>query len=133
MPSANEPSQNITLIDPQLTERVLQNIKLERARQDIKWGEQRHQSAMWMMILQEEIGEVAKAYLEQLEDAEPKEMIHELVQAGAVITAWIEMEVKRIEEQRGIRYIESYGMGGLDFHPDYINRSPILPYDKSSI
>ncbi len=36
------------------------DVVLERMRQDAKWGEQNHPEAMWLAILAEEFGEVAK-------------------------------------------------------------------------
>lgn len=67
-------------------------IRQERERQDEKWGEQNHLPSMWMLIAQEEMGEVAKAILER----KPDEYRQELIQAAAVLTAWLECELRRI-------------------------------------
>lgn len=40
--------------------RALREIKKERERQIEKWGTQTHTPAMWLAILTEEVGEVAK-------------------------------------------------------------------------
>ena len=36
----------------------------ERLKQEEKWGPQKHQPEKWMVILMEEVGEAAKAILE---------------------------------------------------------------------
>ena len=56
----------------------------ERNRQDIKWGEQHHTNLFWLGILIEEIGEIAKAILEN------GDIFEELIQSIAVCIAWIE-------------------------------------------
>ncbi|MDZ5711633.1 hypothetical protein [Jeotgalibacillus haloalkalitolerans] len=40
---------------------VLQDVCIERERQDQKWGVQRHDMATWLVILVEEVGELAQA------------------------------------------------------------------------
>ena len=73
----------------------------ERARQDAKWGKQRHQlNSQWMTILTEEIGEVAECVCKT--EVPPvktrarkiwlKNMKKELVQSAAVIFAWLESQ-----------------------------------------
>lgn len=62
------------------------DVKVERARQDGKWGEQNHWPSWYYLILAEEVGEVAKAILEHRED----EVRAELVQVAAVAVAMIE-------------------------------------------
>ena len=64
----------------------LQDIMEERARQDRKWGEQNHPNLYWLGILVEEVGESAKAIIE--DDSENIEK--ELVQVAAVAVAWLE-------------------------------------------
>ena len=49
------------------TDDVLENIKAERAAQDLKWGPQHHTPEMWLAILMEEVGEAAQAYLHEVE------------------------------------------------------------------
>jgi NTP pyrophosphatase (non-canonical NTP hydrolase) len=70
----------------ELTEGILDRIRAERDRQDAKWGIRVHTPYGWLLILQEEIGEVAKALLEGAAD----EAFDELVQCAAVIVAWLE-------------------------------------------
>lgn len=59
-------------------------ISKERASQLEKWGEQHHSDERWLAILIEEVGEVAKAILEN-DDAE---LLNEMCQVGAVLEAW---------------------------------------------
>lgn len=62
---------------------ILVSVDAERYRQDAKWGEQNHEPAIWLTILQEEVGETAKAVLEgQIIDYHK-----ELIQVAAVACA----------------------------------------------
>lgn len=79
------------LINPLQTDMVLGLIKLERAAQDKKWGEQNHSDEKWMLIEAEEIGETAKEILEN----NPEKQFVEMVQAAAVLTSWIESFLRR--------------------------------------
>ena len=67
-------------------------ISAELARQDRKWGDQSAKPMLlWLAILTEEVGEVAKAILEGAEgalDVEP--LRRELVQVAAVAVAALE-------------------------------------------
>jgi NTP pyrophosphatase (non-canonical NTP hydrolase) len=45
-------------------EKIYNEIRDERCRQDVKWGEQNHTPIEWCAILGEEVGEVQKAALE---------------------------------------------------------------------
>lgn len=66
---------------------TLEAIEKEQARQEEKWGIQRHAPALWMTILAEEFGEVARAILED----EPQEhLIEELIQVAAVCATWVD-------------------------------------------
>jgi NTP pyrophosphatase (non-canonical NTP hydrolase) len=71
-------------------------IRVERARQEAKWGEQNHDDARWLKILVEEVGELAKAMLEQ-DDAGVK---LELVHVAAVAVAHLE-SIERRPIRRG--------------------------------
>ena len=51
--------------DLRWTPAVLQEIKMERKRQESKWGPQGHNPDRWMVILMEEVGEAANAILEK--------------------------------------------------------------------
>lgn len=61
-------------------------VSKERERQLDKWGQQSHDAPIWFAILSEEVGEVAKAILENNAD----ECMDELVQIVAVIETWVE-------------------------------------------
>lgn len=60
-------------------------IQIERNAQDEKWGEQRHTDEKWLTILLEEIGEAAKAVLEENDEA----LLVEVVQVAAVLENWV--------------------------------------------
>lgn len=62
-----------------------QLIQIERNAQDEKWGEQRHTDEKWLTILLEEIGEAAKAVLEENDEA----LLVEVVQVAAVLENWV--------------------------------------------
>lgn len=65
--------------------RALALIFAERTSQDAKWGSQRqHPDKMWLTILLEEVGEIARAILEGT-PVKP-----ELVQVAAVALCWLE-------------------------------------------
>jgi len=51
--------------------KVVQDIIVERERQDSKWGEQNYSFADWLAILSEEIGELSHEYLESWFEAQP--------------------------------------------------------------
>ncbi len=78
-----------------MQKQIFKQIIAERQAQDKKWGEQNHNSFMWLSILMEEVGEVSKAALE----AEHNQYKHtallgeyhnELIQVAAVAIAMIE-------------------------------------------
>lgn len=60
-------------------------IQMERNAQDEKWGEQQHTDEMWLTILLEEVGEAAKAVLEENDEA----LLVEVVQVAAVLENWV--------------------------------------------
>jgi len=66
---------------------IVGEIVVERARQDVKWGSQRaHPGLLWNAILNEEVGECARALLERDYDG----LREELIQVAAVAVAWVE-------------------------------------------
>jgi len=70
---------------------ILDEIKKERVKQDVKWGEQNHAPADWLMILGEEVGEANKAALEaKFGNKTLTEYREELVQVAAVAVAMIQ-------------------------------------------
>lgn len=71
----------------------------ERKRQIEKWGIQRHAPGKWTMTLIEEVGEACEAFLEQRE----LDGVQELIQAAAVIMAWIEALMVDEQEMPEVR------------------------------
>lgn len=69
---------------------VFNLIEQERQFQLDKCGEQRHDGGKWLLILTEEIGEAAQAFL----GGDRVTALDELVQAAAVIVAWLEPAVE---------------------------------------
>lgn len=70
---------------------ALESIRVERERQDKKWGEQNHNLMVWLGILAEEFGEAAKEINEfHFRKAFLEDVRAELVQTAAVATAMIE-------------------------------------------
>ena len=79
------------------TDTVLELVKAERVLQEEKWGKQNHPASWWMVILMEEIGEVAKAYFEFVHtgDVALLDVFQaELTQSAAVLVAWIENNLR---------------------------------------
>ena len=77
--------------------RVLDDISLERIRQDSLWGVQNHNASFWMSILGEEIGESHTAILEM----DLENLREELVQSAAVLVAMVECIDRQGENFRG--------------------------------
>lgn len=79
-------------------DQVFQEIKLERANQDLKWGVQNHEHLRWLGIAMEELGEAAEKSLEMDPKTERLYSEHEcldaleyeVIQAAAVCVAWLE-------------------------------------------
>ena len=72
----------------------------ERQKQDIKWGEQNHSDEWWMLILVEEIGELAEAMLDAQFGMSPDkttDVRKELVDAVAVGIAWLECMDRKLD------------------------------------
>lgn len=65
---------------------ILENVYDERKRQHEKWGVQDHDEDRWIVILMEEVGEVARAIFED----DPANYREELLQVAAVAVAAIE-------------------------------------------
>lgn len=80
---------------------VLQDVALERLRQNAKWGEQRHDYGTWLQILIEEIGEIAQAMQTNKgwgKESDANNLYIELIQASAVLVAIAE----QVKEEREI-------------------------------
>ena len=72
---------------------ALDDVLAERKRQDDKWGQQDHEPHVWLAILAEEVGEVAKEIADGLVlggNWDWKDYRAELVQATAVGLAALE-------------------------------------------
>ncbi len=73
-------------------ELVLRMVRDERTRQEEKWGRQRHAPLEWLMILAEEVGELAAEVDERPggdADARSVEVTRLLGEAGREATKWI--------------------------------------------
>lgn len=84
---------NVAMLRRRGTQRVLRDVLAERGRQLERWGEQRHSPPVWLAILTEEVGEVAKEIADawagaDILDAEAYR--DELIQVAAVAVAAIE-------------------------------------------
>lgn len=67
---------------------IFTEVILEREAQDRRWGEQNHRDSVWLAILTEEVGEAAKAVLEE------KNLMEELIQVASVAVAWEESRMR---------------------------------------
>lgn len=87
---------------------VQADVDSELARQMTKWNVQDHDQILWLSILGEEFGEVARAVLEaRMSDrenvgAKAIDLRAELVQVAAVAIAAIENLDRRVSERRAI-------------------------------
>jgi NTP pyrophosphatase (non-canonical NTP hydrolase) len=71
---------------------VLEDVLFERLRQDELWGDQSgHANERWLVILIEEVGEVARA----MYDDDEGHTYEEIIQCAAVCMAWAEAMQKR--------------------------------------
>ena len=85
---------------------ALMIVNNERTRQDIKWGTQNHEPAVWTVILGEEFGEFCEAVNETIfcygDNAKPEKggyenMIEELTHVAAVAVGAIECLMRNKE------------------------------------
>lgn len=82
-------------MDPnsRLTAEVVLEVRLERIRQNKKWGHQRHPMGEWLKILIEEVGEVAQAMQVGQgwgKETDADDLYKELIQVSAVSVAMAE-------------------------------------------
>jgi len=71
---------------------ALEDVLSERYRQDELWGDQsKHPNERWLVILIEEVGEVARA----MYDEDDGHIYEEIIQCAAVCMAWAEAFQKR--------------------------------------
>lgn len=74
---------------------ALRMVLSERDKQDRKWGVQNHDVPIWMEILGEEFGEVARADLEfTFGNGSRSQVLTEMVQVAAVALAMVECELR---------------------------------------
>lgn len=71
---------------------ILEEVLEERGLQDAKWGQQNHPDLYWLGIAMEEVGEVAKAIIEE---QPPDAVRQEIIQATAVLVAWLQAMYRR--------------------------------------
>lgn len=73
---------------------VFEDIKKERDKQDSKWGVQEHHPAIWLMIAQEEMGEVSQAIQREVlgwgKPSDKSNLYEEVIQTAAVLVAFAE-------------------------------------------
>lgn len=62
-------------------------IEKELRKQYTRWGYHSHPDERWMLILAEEVGEVANAILEE---KSKEEIDKEIVQVGVAVRGWLE-------------------------------------------
>ena len=71
---------------------ALEDVLYERLRQDELWGDQSgHADERWLVILIEEVGEVARA----MYDEDEGHTYEEIIQCAAVCMAWAEAMQRR--------------------------------------
>ena len=101
----------------------LQAIMLERALQDAKWGIQDHDDPAWLMILAEEVGEVASAVLPSVEPGDPytpvvRGLVHLGAQAQALIQDACELGCPQYENSPAVTHervqITAVGLAWLE-------------------
>ena len=82
---------------------AIEEIRKERTRQILKWGDNRMLSNWtWIAVITEEIGEVAQAALKgQLPNVH-----HELIQVAAVAVAWLEDILEHGDERTDRDFIQ---------------------------
>ena len=90
IPQATKPSSGIkTLVDGE----AIRDVYGERLSQDHKWGVQDRAPSVWLAILTEEVGEVARHIIDAINQERPIEREGyrmELVQVAAVAVAAVE-------------------------------------------
>ena len=106
---------------------IMAEVTKERMLQDLKWGQQNHDPALWLSILMEEVGEVAKASLEgrfaqtrKYRALQRADYRAELIQVAAVAVAMIEcfdrpkmVEDSMTEEARVVRGLKNQAEAGI--------------------
>jgi hypothetical protein len=83
---------------PRPLRRALTAVVGERLAQDAKWGEQNHPSEVWLAILSEEVGEMAKTMLPG--EGTLYDTREEAVQVAAVAVAFVEAIDRALKDAR---------------------------------
>ncbi len=95
----NRNNVQLSLMTGVLDTDVVSDVVNERIRQLQLWGEQSHAPEVWMIIAQEEFGEVAQAIQKTQfpwsKETDKGEMYEELIQTIAVLVAFAEDVKKR--------------------------------------
>jgi NTP pyrophosphatase (non-canonical NTP hydrolase) len=89
-------------LDKLLRDHVMQDVDIERNRQNAKWGRQRHDDGDWLKILAEEFGEVAQAMQQDMgwgKDSDASNQYTELIQLAAVAVAMAEQILEEKSEE----------------------------------
>lgn len=75
-----------------LRDKIINDLLMERVKQDSKWGIQKHSPETWMTILMEEIGEISKEVVELKfgHKFDSSNYRNEMIQACALLIAMIE-------------------------------------------
>lgn len=87
--------KNSTAYEPQSYD-IYMSIAAEVERQYQKWGLQDHPNYEWVAIAAEELGEVAKAAIDETRD-NGEELNEEIVQLAAVCVSWLNSRQRRVE------------------------------------
>lgn len=85
--------------------KVNADVKSERHRQNDKWGHQRHTFGDWLMILTEEVGEVAQAMQKAKgwgKETDASNLYEELIHVSAVSSAIAEQVLEEQESVSGL-------------------------------
>lgn len=89
-----------------LTDAILYEVKAERIRQTEKYGKQVHTPEEWLVIVMEEIGEMAQAMQKGSQAAKPSDadsLLTETIQAAAVLVASAEQLIAQVAAFEGCR------------------------------
>jgi hypothetical protein len=92
-------------LDKLLREHVLNEVNLERDRQNAKWGRQRHTDGDWLKILGEEFGEVCQTMQHSMpwaKESDAGDEYTELIHLAAVAVA----RAEQILEEKTSKSIE---------------------------
>jgi NTP pyrophosphatase (non-canonical NTP hydrolase) len=83
----------------------LDDVLLERLRQDALWGEQNHELIVWISILMEEVGEFAQEVLETkvFQNRFPERFTEETLREEAVQVAAVALAIVECIDRNNIK------------------------------